>query len=141
MRQYAPVDTGALRASFYATLNKSNHTATIFIPLFYGIYQEFGTRYIKPHPFVRPALLDASMRWHFTEVTIRLIPAPQRSEPLKATTAGFNLPKRQRLTPGQVAHVERNLTPVSAKFAKQFKQQGVSFSVSKTRRHPRRRIK
>lgn len=51
----APVDTGRLRASIFPTVK--GHLLTVQDNVFYGIYQELGTRKMRPHPFMKPALL------------------------------------------------------------------------------------
>ena len=68
-RSLAPVKTGALRDSIdWIVLHgeggdRSELRIQIGVP--YGIYQEFGTRNIPPHPFIRPALLEARRIWGF----------------------------------------------------------------------------
>lgn len=130
MEQYVAVDTGALRASFYDQVDTATHTLTVTIPLGYGIYQEFGTRFIPPHPYIRPSLIDTTAVWNFSDITITLFPVAQRSEPLRATTSGFGLPRKQQLTPAQVEHVNKKLRPVSRSLAGKFKRRGVSFKVA-----------
>ena len=130
IQRLAPVDTGALRASVYASFNKTAHQAIVHIPKYYAVYQEFGTRFMKPHPFIRPAILETAKIWKFDHVTMKLLPAPQKSEPLKATTRGFMLPKHQPLTAKQAAHVRKHLAPTSKRLHKQFTKAGIKFSVS-----------
>jgi HK97 gp10 family phage protein len=56
-KQLAPVDTGNLRNSItHQQIDDS--TEVIATPVEYAPYQELGTRYIKPHPFLRPAAED-----------------------------------------------------------------------------------
>jgi HK97 gp10 family phage protein len=129
MQGYAPVESGNLKAGIHEVVNTQAHFVTVFAPAFYSIYQEFGTRYISPHPFMRPAILDAAAFWDLKDVTIILHPAPQKSEPIRATTSGFRLPRRQQLTPAQVGHVNRNLRPVSRSFAGKFKRRKIGFRV------------
>lgn len=64
-KQLAPVRTGALRDSIDYTITRTGRARTLHIEvgMYYGIFQEFGTRNIRPHPFVRPALLEASRIW------------------------------------------------------------------------------
>ncbi len=131
MKQMAPVRTGYLRSEIQFVHAVQELAITVFIGPFYGIYQEFGTRFIRPHPFVRPALLEAAARWHFSIVDIRLYPAAQRSQPLRAHASGFHLPGKQPLTRKQELHVARHLTPVSKKFARAFRRKKVKFRVRK----------
>lgn len=64
-QQLAPVDTGALRSSIgYLVAGEGlRRTLVIDVGMSYGIYQEFGTRNIPPHPFIRPALNELSRLW------------------------------------------------------------------------------
>jgi len=59
-RGLAPVKTGALRDSidYLVVYNESGsrHELLIQVGESYGIFQEFGTRNIPPHPYIRPAL-------------------------------------------------------------------------------------
>lgn len=128
MQGYAPVDTGALRTGIHDIFDPASHSVTIYSPARYSVWQEFGTRFIRPHPYIRPAIFDASKRWSF-DVTLFLHPPAQKSEPLRATTSGFKLPKHQRLTPAQEAHVRKHLIPTSRKFAAKFKRRGIKFRV------------
>ena len=61
------VDTGNLRASIVNALDKPRLTEKVFTTaehlkdvtdVSYGYYIEFGTKYFKPSPFMRPALND-----------------------------------------------------------------------------------
>jgi len=67
-KSLCPVDTGTLRASvgymtsgesttFFKNIKKIEPgTGYVGSPLDYATYQEFGTRYIKPQPYMRPSL-------------------------------------------------------------------------------------
>lgn len=52
----APVKTGALRSSLYYRVEARTLVVGVGVP--YGIFQEFGTRNVPPHPYMRPALND-----------------------------------------------------------------------------------
>lgn len=53
-KMYAPYDTGALRNSIRAEqLNEALWRVVVGVE--YGIYQEYGTRYMAAHPYMRPA--------------------------------------------------------------------------------------
>lgn len=79
-KQYAPVDTGALRASIYTAFAGEPNTlpqvggdgqrvalptpnqaltANVGPSVEYGVYQEFGTRYMSAQPYLLPALRQA----------------------------------------------------------------------------------
>ena len=131
MQHYAPFKTGALRDSIADHYDAATHTLTIYIGMGYGVYQEFGTRFIPPHPFIRPAILDYSptfQAWGLSG-TLLIHPPTQASEPLRATTSGFRLPKKQKLTAHQVTHVKKKLVPISRSFANEFKRRKIGFKV------------
>ena len=70
----APVDTGALRNSIYTSLQSSNNppieatetlpnptddvTAFVGPSVEYAIYQELGTSFMEPQPYLLPALRE-----------------------------------------------------------------------------------
>lgn len=53
-RAKAPVDTGQLRSSISS--QASGFNCVVGTNVEYGIYQEFGTYKMPPHPFLIPAL-------------------------------------------------------------------------------------
>ncbi len=130
MQMKAPVKTGHLRESMSYDHDLINGVSTFLIPPFYGVYQEFGTRHMRPHPFIRPTLLEAGSIWHFKAVLIQIRPAAQRSEPLKATTSGFKRPKTQKLTWKQEKHVRHHLVGASKYYAHQMKRQGIKYRIT-----------
>ncbi len=52
---FAPVDTGRLRASIHTEM-EGELVWKVCTNVYYAIYQEFGTRKMKAHPFMRPAV-------------------------------------------------------------------------------------
>jgi HK97 gp10 family phage protein len=54
-RAYAPVRTGALRASIYHTITR-DLVLRVGAYVYYAIFQEFGTRYIAPRYFLTRAI-------------------------------------------------------------------------------------
>lgn len=52
---FSPIDTGRLRASIFTT-QKGWKMVMVQDNVQYGIYQELGTRFMAPHPFMKPAL-------------------------------------------------------------------------------------
>ena len=54
----APVRTGRLRDSISSKVDKLRQEAVIGPNVEYDIYQEFGTKYMKAQPYMRPALED-----------------------------------------------------------------------------------
>ena len=55
----------------------------------YAIYQEFGTRYMAPHPFLRPAIAFVCLRQSALEV-MRKIQAEQLNGNLRQTKTRIN---------------------------------------------------
>ncbi len=55
---FAPVDTGRLRDSIATTIDDSGKTVvgTVGTDVPYAVHQEFGTRFQKGTPFLRPAI-------------------------------------------------------------------------------------
>jgi HK97 gp10 family phage protein len=56
-RNYVAVDTGELQNSIGFTYRQSDKTITLHADTHYAFFQEFGTRFMMPHPFLRPAIL------------------------------------------------------------------------------------
>ena len=63
-KRNAPVDTGHLRGSISTTTSIGGLSAEIGPTASYGAYVEFGTRRMRPQPFMRPAADH-----HFPEFT------------------------------------------------------------------------
>ena len=53
-RRMAPKDTGALKASIWSEM-KSDTQAVVADGVYYGVFQELGTRNHPPQPFLIPA--------------------------------------------------------------------------------------
>lgn len=53
-KSFAPVDTGALRASIHGQ-KTGKYAGKVEDGVHYGIYQEFGTYKMAAQPFMRPA--------------------------------------------------------------------------------------
>jgi HK97 gp10 family phage protein len=130
-RSLAPFRTGRLRAEedyevvsaaesgikiTWGGLTTRNKTLRLIMGAPYDIFQEFGTRYMRPHPHVRPALnrvriFGAAISMDFAR------PRPSVWGGLYATGAGFAMPganrRLGRLTAQQEEHVRRHLIPVS----------------------------
>jgi len=120
-RSLAPVDTGALRDSidYLVMYNESGgrHELLIQVGMPYGIFQEFGTRNIPPHPYIRPALnevrafgFDIGMDFQSSE-----LPWPGLLARTGPGGAGFEKPIShpgwKPLTAKQQHHLEHVLTP------------------------------
>lgn len=61
-RFFAPFKTGRLRKSIQ--WQAKGLLGRVFTNIFYAIFLEFGTRFIKPRPFMRPAR-DAAQRMFY----------------------------------------------------------------------------
>ncbi len=62
-KRMAPVDTGRLRAGIVFHYNHSKFNLTLVADAPYSEFQEFGTRFFRAHPFIRPAIEAASKFW------------------------------------------------------------------------------
>ena len=58
-RFYVPVDTGELQASIGFTYQQREKRLTLHADTHYAYFVEFGTRFMLPRPFLRPAILKA----------------------------------------------------------------------------------
>ncbi len=113
-KMYAPKKTGRLAASISFDWNQADFTLVFLVDAPYGMFQEFGTRHIRPHPYMRPALLSntAGDIYGFNlEMAFANLP-PIRA-PLVAEAGGFHLPSN--LSARQLAHVRKHLIPTSVK--------------------------
>lgn len=59
-REYAHVITGYMRDHTVAK-KTGEGTAELVSTAPYAAYEEFGTRYRPPHPFIRPAIADVAI--------------------------------------------------------------------------------
>jgi len=55
-RDYAPVDTGYMRDHIHA--KKDGDSAVVISEATYTGFVEWGTRFMNPRPFIRPAIAD-----------------------------------------------------------------------------------
>ncbi len=106
----AHVDTGEMRAGIGFIYNQSTHTLQIYADAPHSIFEEFGTRYHIPHPYIRPALIEAG-RLMGINLEIGFANIPHINAPMYAHQAGFAYPPR--LTARQRQHVATHLGPTS----------------------------
>lgn len=59
-RDYAHVITGYMRDHIKA--QKKGRSAEVIASAPYSVFEEYGTRYRVPHPFIRPAIIDGEMK-------------------------------------------------------------------------------
>lgn len=64
-KRYAPVDTGRLRSSISHRVETAGGMIYLDVtaPVHYAPHQEYGTRYMPAHPFLRPGLADGASRY------------------------------------------------------------------------------
>ena len=64
-KRYAPVDTGRLRSSITHTTEDTAGviSCTISAPVHYAPHQEYGTRFMAAHPFLRPGMAEGANRY------------------------------------------------------------------------------
>ena len=56
--QKAPVETGYLKRSITLSIKDDGMTAEVRAGASYAPYQEYGTRFIDAHPFMKPSLTE-----------------------------------------------------------------------------------
>ena len=109
-QRYAPYKSGALRNSIDYDYNEATGTIAWTVGVPYGIFVEYGTRNMMPHPYLRPAIntVGSVYGWNMEMVFAE---TPHIKAPILASGAGFHLPST--LTSKQVAHVRKHLLPTS----------------------------
>lgn len=86
-RELVPVDTGKLKASIGFTYRNSDHTLQLHADEPYALFVEYGTRFMLPHPFLRPAILAAVPFWGKSEIQLRAITASANPIPMPRANA------------------------------------------------------
>ena len=56
--ELAPVDTGRLRDSITHEVDESEEAVYVGTNVEYAVYQEYGTSKMKPHPFLKPGIMN-----------------------------------------------------------------------------------
>ena len=56
--ELAPVDTGRLRDSITHEVDESEEAVYVGTNVEYATYQEYGTSKMKPHPFLKPGIMN-----------------------------------------------------------------------------------
>ncbi len=115
----APVKTGELRRGLTYLYDNMNHTISFIVRAPYGLFQEYGTRFMRPHPYLRPALnkvLGRTGGIYGFETTMEFRNTIQTDRKLLAQGPDFQMHKS--LTDKQKAHVRKHLKPISKKYFK-----------------------
>ncbi len=112
----APVRTGQLRAGIGFIYNQTTHTLQIYGDAPYDIFVEYGTRYMRPQPHIRPALLEAG-RLLGINLEIGFANVPHIASPILAHPGGkqqvlFSTPRT--LSSKQLRHVRKHLVRTSS---------------------------
>ncbi len=92
-KSLAQVRTGHLRDSIEYDYNLSTHTLVFVVEAEYGIFVEYGTRNMRAHPYLRPALNAVGPIYGFN-LEMAFANIPQISNPLLAAGPSFVVPKR-----------------------------------------------
>jgi len=108
--RYAPKRTGRLATSIHYMYNDATYTVAFVVDAPYGVFVEYGTRYQRPQPYLRPALNTVGSIYGIDTAMV-FTGTPPINQPILAHGAGFHLPPT--LTPKQVSHVRQHLAPTS----------------------------
>ncbi len=112
----APVRTGRLRSEIGFIYNQTTHTLQIYGDAPYDIFVEYGTRYMRPQPHIRPALLEAGrllgINLEISFANVPYIASPILAHPGGKSQVTFRTPRT--LTPKQLRHVRKHLVRTSA---------------------------
>ena len=100
---------------------------TVGVP--YGIFQEYGTRNMRPHAYLRPAINQVGPIYGFN-VEMAFVNTPEYNQPVLAVGSRFATPKT--LSTRQKERIRENEL-LSKKY---YHKQG---NVHRTRMHARRR--
>lgn len=119
-RALAPKKTGYLASQ--ETYTVSNHVLTLHLGAPYDIFQEFGTRFMRPHPHIRPALNAIGRVWGGSiemDFAVPFIGMPiYASVGRNAGSRPVHFAVPHGLTHKQKRHVERHLMTTSKKLHK-----------------------
>jgi len=111
--QYAPKRTGRLASAIDFDWNESTFTVVFTIndpEVDYAMFVEYGTRYMIPHPYLRPALNDIGPQYGFN---FELSFGNTAQTDTKLLAAGPTFHMHKSLTAKQKEHVRKWLKPFS----------------------------
>lgn len=111
----APKHTGALALGLSYDWNDADLTVVFTAREPYSIFQEYGTRYIPPHPYLRPAINQVFSRKYGVNTEMDFANVPHIANPLLADAGGFHLPHGV-LGRAQRRHIHQHLIPTSERY-------------------------
>lgn len=126
---FAPKKTTRLAQSIGYDWNYQDLTIVFTVGVDYGIFQEYGTRNMPPHPYLRPAINLVGPIYGF-HVEMVFVNTPEYNQPVLAVGSRFATPPT--LSAKQEARVREN----EAYSKKYYHSRG---NVHRARLHARRR--
>jgi len=109
-QRYAPVETGRLRTSISYAYDNQSHAISFIVGAPYGIFQEYGTRHMMAHPYLRPALNTIGTIYGF-ETSMEFQNVIRTDTKLLSHGPTYQMHKS--LTAAQKEHVRTKLKPVA----------------------------
>jgi HK97 gp10 family phage protein len=126
---FAPRETGYLATSIGYDWNYQDLTTVFTVGAPYGIFQEYGTRNMPPHAYLRPAINQVGPIYGFN-VEMAFLNTPEYNQPVLAVGARFQIPST--LNARQRARIKENRLQSN----KYYHSKG---NVARARMHARRR--
>ncbi len=108
--RYAPKETGYLATSISYAYDQHSHAISFIVGAPYGIFQEYGTRNMAAHPYLRPALNTVGTIYGF-ETSMEFQNVIQTDKKLLSHGPSYQMHKS--LSERQKEHVRKNLKPVA----------------------------
>ncbi len=104
----APKKTGRLATSIGFDFNQADFRLVFVVEAPYGMFVEYGTRNMRSHPYLRPALNMVGPIYGI-ETEMAFANLPPIHAPLMVQGSGFHTPRN--LSAKQLAHVKKHLSP------------------------------
>ena len=108
--RYARKRTGRLATSIHFDFNREDLRLVFVVDTPYGMFVEYGTRNMRPQPYLRPALNAVGPIYGF-ETEMAFANMPEIHAPILAHGDTFKVPTS--LTAKQLAHVKKHLMGAS----------------------------
>ena len=90
---FAPKRTGALAQSIGYDWNYAELTIVFTVGVPYGIFKEYGTRNMRPHAYLRPAINQVGPIYGFN-VEMAFTNTPEYNQPVLSVGSTFRVPKK-----------------------------------------------